>query len=33
MFPVDYKVKQQLAEKLKISVKGQRYMDLKKTGK
>lgn len=33
MFPVDYKVKQQLAERLNISVKGQRYMDLKKTGK
>lgn len=34
MFPVDYKVKQQLARKAKeISVKRSAYMDLKKTGK
>ncbi|MBY4675209.1 toll/interleukin-1 receptor domain-containing protein [Marinobacterium arenosum] len=33
MFPVDYKVKQQLANLLSISVRGQRLMDIKKLGK
>jgi hypothetical protein len=33
LFPVDYKEKQQLSELLGISVKGQRWMDIKKVGK
>ena len=33
MFPVAYKEKQQLSEILGISVKGQRFMDMKKIGK
>lgn len=33
LFPVDYKEKQQLSELLSISVQGQRWMDMKKTGK
>ncbi|TLM76084.1 TIR domain-containing protein [Microbulbifer harenosus] len=33
MFPVDYKTKQQLSERLGISVQGQRLMDQRKRGK
>lgn len=33
MFPIGYKEKQQIAELLNISVKGQRLMDIKKAGK
>jgi len=33
MFPVEYKEKQQLANLLKISLKGQRLMDMRKRGK